>query len=171
MALLSGQIENGWEKSTTTSNLVKWEYNLTHTSSTSSAQSTSLFPSEVIQHIFREFSNIHISVNWGTGTKTTTFSLGIVVADSLESTIELKEIFASASRNGDEKGATLLPRNLYSSDGSFIETTHLLSPHMYFLDLASAGTGTNTVSIVLTYAPANIEELGEKYMGDVFRGL
>jgi len=171
MALLSGQIENGWEKSTTTSNLVKWEYNLTHTSSTSSNQVTSLIPSEVVNHIFKEFSNVHVSVNWGSGAKTTTFNLVLTPPDDLTGITQTKEIFASGSRNGAEKGAAILPGNLYSSDGAFIETTNIISPTMFFQDLASADAGTNTVTVSLFYAPQNEEEAGEKHMGDVFRGF
>lgn len=174
MPLLSGQIENGWEKSTTTSNLVRWQYDLTHTSSTSSNQVTSLIPSEVVNHIFKEFSNVHLSVNWGSGAKTTTFNLVLTPPDDLTGTTQTKEIFAPGSRDGAEKGAAILPRNLYSSDGAFIEATHIISPTMFFQDLSNShvsSSGTNTVTVSLFYAPGNIEELGEKYMGDVFRGL
>ena len=110
MALLSGQIENGWEKSTTTSNLVKWEYNLTHTSSTSSNQVTSLIPSEVVKHIFKEFSNVHVSVNWGSGAKTTTFNLVLTPPDDLTGTTIMsgeiiwgpfKKITMSSPTDGD----------------------------------------------------------------------
>ena len=171
MALLSGQSENGWEKTTTTSGLVRWTYELTHTSSTSSNQTTSLLPSEVINHIFKEFSNIHLNVNWGSGTKTTTLNLLICPADNTTDIIQTKELSASASRANAEFGATILPKNLYSSDGAFIETTHIMSPSMFFQDLASGGGRTNPVTISLFYAPEKENELGNTYIGDVFRGF
>jgi len=171
MILLSGQSENGWEKTTTSSGLIRWTYELTHTSSTNSNQTTSLLPSEVINHIFKEFSNIHLNVNWGLGAKTTAFNLLICPADNITDILQTKELSASASRNGGTFGATILPKNLYSSDGAFIETTHIMSPSMFFQDLASADAGTNTVTVSLFYAPEEENELGNTYIGDVFRGF
>tara|TARA_R110002012_G_scaffold44029_3_gene118677 strand:+ start:3401 stop:3925 length:525 start_codon:yes stop_codon:yes gene_type:complete len=174
MPILSGQSENGWTKSSTTSGLTRWTSELTHTSSTSSNQTTSILPSEVIHHIFKEFSNIHLNVNWGAGTKSTTFNLIICPADNATDILQTKELSASASRANAEFGATILPRNLYSSDGAFVETTHIMSPIMFFQDLSNShhsSTGTNTVTISLFYAPGKEEEKGLIHMGDVFRGF
>tara|TARA_R100001129_G_scaffold102861_1_gene70283 strand:- start:532 stop:1047 length:516 start_codon:yes stop_codon:yes gene_type:complete len=169
--LQSGQVENGWQKFATTSGLIKWETSLTHLTSTVSNQVTSLLPSEVISHMFKEFSNIHLSVGWGSGTKTTTFNLLVARPDDVTQVIQTKEIFASGSRNGEEAGMTILPKNLYSSDGSFLESTHIMSPFMYFQDLASSGSGENTVTVTIYYAPGDTEEISNIYVGDVFRGF
>ena len=55
--------------------------------------------------IFKEFSNIHLHVNWSEGTKTTTLNLLICPADDTTQIIQTKELSASASRGGEEFGA------------------------------------------------------------------
>ena len=166
MAVLSGQSENGWTKSTLKGDVVQYETTLTHTSSTSSNQLTGLFPSEVIKHLYKQFSNVYVYFNWSTGTKNTTVNL--LLYDLVDQTgiIQTREVFAAAARHGTNKSAMVVPKNLYSADGAFVDTTNLLSPYMGFQDLASGGgsTGTNTVTIQLVYAPEDVSYL--KKIGD-----
>jgi len=164
MAVLSGQSENGWTKSTLKGDIVQYETTLTHTSSTSSLQVTGLFPSEVIKHLYKQFSNVYVYFTWSLGTKTTTVNLLLYDLINQTSIIQTREIFASASRPGSSKAAMIVPKNLYSADGAFIDTTNLLSPYMGFQDLAGAGDGTNTVTIQLVYAPEDVSYL--KKIGD-----
>ena len=164
MDVLSGQSENGWTKSTLKGDIVQYETTLTHTSSTSSNQVTGLFPSEVIKHLYKQFSNVYVYFQWSTGNKTTTVNLLLYDLINHTGIIQTREVFASASRSGINKSAMVVPKNLYSADGSFIDTTNLLSPYMGFQDLAGAGSGTNTVTIQLVFAPD--ENVGFKKIGD-----
>tara|TARA_R100001594_G_C4016395_1_gene258177 strand:- start:688 stop:1188 length:501 start_codon:yes stop_codon:yes gene_type:complete len=164
MAVLSGQSENGWTKSTLKGDVVQYETTLTHTSSTTSNQLTGLFPSEVIKHLYKQFSNVYVYFNWSTGTKNTTVNLLLYDLVSQTGIIQTREVFAAAARAGGNKSAMIVPKNLYSADGAFVDTTNLLSPYMGFQDLAGSGSGTNTVTIQLVYAPEDVSYL--KKIGD-----
>jgi hypothetical protein len=153
MPLLAGETENGWVKRVLKGGLVHYTSSLTHVLGDTSNQVTGLLPTEIINHIFKQFTNLHLYVNWGSGTKTTTFNLICLEPTSLNDVIQTRAVLTSAVRNGTELGAMIVPKNLYSSDGAFIDTTNVLSPYMIFQDLASSGSGTNTVDISLIYAP------------------
>ena len=164
MNVLAGQSENGWEKSILKGDLISYQTVLTHTSSTTSNQSTGQIPSEIIHHLYKQFSNVHVYVTWGSGTKNTTFNLLLLELAGGSGIIQTREIFSAASRAGDVKGAMVVPRNLYSADGAFVDTTNLLSPYMIFQDLAGSGSGTNTVTINLVFASDVFT--GVKQIGD-----
>ena len=166
MEVFSGQSENGWEKSVLKGNLISYQTILTHVTGTSSNQVTGLFPPEVIKHLYKQFSNIYMYVSWGSGTKTTTFNmLSLNRFQNGNQVYQTREIFASASRANVAKAAMMIPKNLYSSDGTFIEVTNIISPSMIFQDLASSGAGTNTVTINIVFASADISS-GLKAIGD-----
>jgi hypothetical protein len=164
MALLSGQSENGWKKSIIKGDIIQYETVLTHGSGTSSNQVTGLFPSEVINHIFKQFSNIFINVAWGAAGKTTTVNL-VLVEGNGNQVLQTRELFASASRVvNSPKSISLIPKNLYSADGAFLDTTNILSPYIFIQDLASGGTTTPSVTIQIHFASDNIQ--GIKDIGE-----
>ena len=156
MSHLAGASENGWAKSILKGNLTMYTTQLTHIVSTSSNVVTGLLPSEVINHIFQQFSNIHLYAKWGSGTKTTTFNLILLDPKDNQQVTQAREGFASASRASGLKAAMIVHRNLYSADGAFVDTTNLISPYMIFQDLAGAGSGTNTLDISLVFAQENV---------------
>tara|TARA_R110000824_G_scaffold69214_2_gene178316 strand:- start:5570 stop:6064 length:495 start_codon:yes stop_codon:yes gene_type:complete len=162
MEVFSGQSENGWEKSVLKGDIIQYKTVLTHTVSTSSNQVTGLFPSEVIKHLYKQFSNLHLTILWS-ATKTTTVNL--LLLDPRNQVIQVREIIASGSHNTNtSKGAMIVPKNLYSSDGAFVDTTNLLSPYMILQDLASSGTNTPDVTLIINFASDSSR--GLKTIGD-----
>ena len=170
MSVLAGQSENGWEKKILKGDLISYQTILTHISNASSNQVTGLFPSEVIKHLYKQFSNLYVYISWGAGAKTTAFNLLLLnnfqeVANN--DVFQTRELSASTSRSNTEYAFMIIPKNLYSSDGTFIETSNIISPHMIFQDLSNghvSSSGTNTVTIDIVFA--SDEMPGLKKIGD-----
>ena len=170
MSILAGQSENGWKKKILKGDLISYQTILTHISSSASNQVTGLFPSEVIKHLYKQFSNLYVYISWGAGAKTTTFNLLLLnnFQDVENNDVfQTREISATASRANTEYAFMIIPKNLYSSDGTFIETSNIISPHMIFQDLSNShpsSSGTNTVTIDIVFASE--DTYGLKKIGD-----